>query len=73
MKDKALSIAELIDAYRLVPRLMLLGYGYMIYTTSTWFMSLDTPLGTQSTFIGIVWGAAAAITGFYNATGRKWK
>ena len=72
MLDTKLSYAEVIDAYRVIPRLLLIGYAYMLYSTTTWFMSLQDPLGTQSAFIATVWGTAAAITGFYNATGRKW-
>lgn len=71
-KEHMLSYAELIDAYRLIPRLLLIGYAYMLYSTTVWFMSLQEPLGSQSAVIATVWGAAAGITGFYNMTGRKW-
>lgn len=67
-----LKYAEIVDAYRVVPRILLVGYGVMLYHTTMWFMALDAPSAPQSTFIGVVWGAAAAITAFYNKTGRDW-
>ena len=73
MKQKFLDIAELIDAYRIMPRLLVLCYGYMVYDVTMWFKILENPNGAQSTFISIVYGAAAGIFGFYAKSGRSWQ
>ena len=35
-----LSVAELIDAWRLIPRMMVAGYGWVVYTVIEWYMKL---------------------------------
>jgi len=72
MKYQALNIAEIVDAFRIIPRIILIGYVYMLYSSTVWFMNLPDPSGSQSAFVATLWGAAAAITGFYNMTGRAW-
>lgn len=72
MMQRILNWAEVVDAYRLVPRLLLVGYGWMLARVSLWFMALVEPSGPQAAFVATVWGAAVGITGFYVSTGRKW-
>ncbi len=36
-----LAIAELVDAWRVVPRLLVGGYSYLIYVVVKWYMSLE--------------------------------
>lgn len=69
---KAMQMAELIDAYRVVPRLIVALYGYMLYNITSWFMMLEDPSQAQATFISVVYGASAGIFAFYANTGRKW-
>ena len=64
--------AEMLDAYRVVPRLWLMGYGWMLWRVNDWFMSLADPSTQQAAMISTVWGAGAMITAFYVQTGRKW-
>jgi len=71
-KQRWLAIAEIADAWRIVPRLLLLGYGYMLYEAGNWFMALEAPSGAQSAYVSIRWGAAAAVSGLYFNTGRRW-
>lgn len=72
MKQLLLDLAEIIDAYRLFPRLFMLSYIVMLSDVTAWFTRLETPSSTQQLFINVMWGAATVITGFYVATGRKW-
>jgi hypothetical protein len=72
MKQRWLDAAEVADAWRIVPRLLLLGYGYMLYDAGTWFMALEVPNGAQSAYVSILWGAAAVVSGLYFNTGRRW-
>ena len=39
-----LAVAEWVDAWRLVPRLLVGGYAYMVYKVVAWFMSLKPEL-----------------------------
>jgi len=60
------------DRWRVVPRLMLLGYATLIWVASSWFMSLAEPLGTQAAFVSTLVGASAAVFGLYvNSGGRR--
>jgi hypothetical protein len=41
-KRWAMSLAESIDALRLVPRLIIIGYGFLVGVLVIWFMGIDT-------------------------------
>ena len=73
MKQRLLDIAELIDSFRVVPRIILLCYGYMVYDITMWFKILENPSSSQSMFISVVYGAAAGIFGLYSKSGREWR
>ena len=57
-KDKWLDWAEIIDALRVIPRIMMLGWlvFYMIYTweLTIWFFEVPDPTAGQTTFITAV-------------------
>jgi hypothetical protein len=72
-KQTALDAAEVVDAWRLIPRGIVAGYGFMLYQTGAWFMSLEIPSGAQSAYVSILWGAFAAVSGLYFNSGRKWR
>lgn len=36
-----LALAEMIDSWRVVPRLLLAGYAYLLYKTISWYMALE--------------------------------
>jgi hypothetical protein len=63
-------IPETIDAYRLVPRLLVFLYGVVFYQTVTWFMALEVPNMAQSGFVSVIVGAGAAWFGLYVNSGR---
>lgn len=69
----AMKLAEIIDAYRIVPRLLVLLYGAVCWTVTDWFMALPAPTGPQAALVSTIWGAAAAWFGLYASTGRKWQ
>jgi hypothetical protein len=56
---------------RLIPRLMVLGYGWMMYEVTMWFMDLDSPATQQAALVTTVFGASAAIFGLYTNSGDK--
>lgn len=62
---------DLLNKYRIVPRIMVSGYGYMLVQTSDWFMALPDPTGPQAAFISTIWGASAAFFGFYLNSGNR--
>lgn len=61
---------ELINAYRVIPRLMVAGYGALIWTVSSWFMTLPDPTGPQAAFVSTLVGASAGVFGFYVNSGN---
>lgn len=36
-----LALAEMIDSWRIIPRLLLAGYAYLLYKTVSWYMALE--------------------------------
>jgi hypothetical protein len=71
--NKLLKFAEIMDAFRLFPRGLIILYGFMTYQVTMWFMGLPDPNAAQSTFVSIVWGASAGWFGLYVNSGRNWK
>lgn len=72
-KDKWIDIAEIADALRIVPRSILIAYGFLVYETVSWFMNLTDPSTQQVTLVSTVVGAAAVVIGLYNNSGRTYK
>jgi hypothetical protein len=65
-------MADVIDTLRVVPRIIVALYGYMLWESSIWFMGLENPTATQAAFISTLVGIGAAIFNFYvSATGKK--
>jgi hypothetical protein len=44
----------------------------MLWHSQEWFFSLTDPAMTQSSYVSVIWGAGAMLTGWYFNTGRKW-
>lgn len=72
MKDRLLAVAEVMDAWRIYPRLLLSGYGYMCWHLTMWYEALPVPTTEQSGFAGAIIGLAVPLTGWYMSTGRRW-
>lgn len=58
-------IANILDKFRLVPRLIMLAYIFAFYQSTMWFMSLPDPTNAQAAFISTIVGAGAAFFGLY--------
>ena len=72
-KQRWLDVAEVLDAFRGVPRLSLaLAWGCSIYV-GWWYMGLESPMTEQSVFAGLVATALAKTQDYYNQGGRKWQ
>jgi len=71
-KQIGLDAAEVVDAWRVVPRTIMFGYGWIVWHNVQWFQGLEDPSGFQMGFSQIIWGAAALLTAWYFNTGRKW-
>lgn len=42
LRERFLGYAEMIDAYRMVPRLFITLYGVLVYKLYTWYTSIET-------------------------------
>jgi hypothetical protein len=56
---------EKLDAWRIIPRALILAYMIVFYQTCNWFMSLPDPNNAQAGFVSVVVGAGAAWSGLY--------
>jgi hypothetical protein len=63
--QKAIWFSQMIDSWRIFPRMFLSVYMYLLYYCTFWFMELDVPTLEQSGLISIVVGAGAAWFGLY--------
>lgn len=61
--------AEVLDCYRVFPRLFIVTYIILILTGAFWFMGLPDPTTTQASFLSVLVGAGAAWFGLYVNSG----
>lgn len=62
-------VAYLIDLYRVFPRVFLVGYGFLCWKASLWFMALDKPSAEQAAFVTLLAGFFVPLTNFYMQNG----
>ena len=67
-----IEIPELISNYRMVPRLMMVAYGWAFMEVITWFMALEAPNNAQAGLVSVVVGAGAGWFAIY-VNGKKSK
>jgi len=80
VKSRFLDIAELIDAYRVFVRLIMVayaaGYFYLVIEIWEWFKMMPDPTTTQTAFatglLSVVGGLLTFLTNTYVKTGRHW-
>lgn len=63
--------SEQFDEWRVIPRILTLGYGLFAFYVGDWFMALENPSAPQAAFVSTIWGGAVGWFGFYVKTGRK--
>jgi len=71
-KLKILTIAELVDALRVVPRIMLMGYSVLVWSVVDWFMGIPAPTSQHTALVVAVVGIIAPVAAFYQSSGRNW-
>ena len=65
-----IDFARAVDQWRIVPRVFISTYIYLLYKVTIWFMGLDDPTMAQSGLVSIVVGAGAAWFGLYAGTSK---
>jgi multidrug resistance efflux pump len=71
-KQTFLDVAEVIDAFRVVPRGVLIAYGILVWVVVSWFMGIPAPTTQQAALVTTVTGLIAAVAGLYQNSGRGW-
>lgn len=71
MKKAWLDAAEVVDAWRVFPRIYLGVFLFFLWDMHRWLTGVLPP-DSAHIYGNMVWGAVGVITGFYTATGRKW-
>lgn len=66
------NLSEVIDRFRIFPRLFIGVYIYLVYESSMWFMSLEDPNTQQAGLISVITGVGGVWFGHYvNTKGDK--
>ncbi len=73
--ERLLKIAKLLNAFRVIPRLLMLFYMTMTYQSVMWFTNPDNfpesgPTSEQAILISVIVGAGAAWFAAYTNTGN---
>lgn len=68
-KQHLLDLAEIIDAWRVFPRLFLTFFLYVLWDVHRWYQTIAE---FPDVYVNVVWGAVGVITGFYVKSGRQW-
>ncbi len=64
-------LSQMVDSWRIFPRVFLSVYIVLLYLSTVWFMDLEAPTLEQSGLISIVVGAGAAWFGLYTGTSKS--
>lgn len=67
-----MSAAEIIDAFRGIPRVLVAGYAFLVWKVVDWFMNLPDPTTEHTFLVSTVIGGAAAVFGLYVNSGSGW-
>jgi len=71
-RGRLLEIAELIDAWRIVPRIILGAYGYLVWFVINWFIIISNPATGQTALVVSIAGSIPVVIGLYQHSGRSW-
>ncbi len=69
--QKWIFLAQMVDSWRIFPRLFLSIYMFLLYFATFWFMELVDPSFEQSGLISVLVGAGAAWFGLYAGTHKS--
>ena len=69
--QKWIDMARAVDQWRILPRIFITTYIYLLYAVVMWYMELSTPSMEQSGLVSIVVGAGAAWFGLYTGSSKK--
>lgn len=62
-------VAQIINDYRVIPRLLLLFFGLVLLNSMLWYMELEVRTMQDSGFVSIVAAAFAKLSDWYMKTG----
>ena len=71
--QKWIWLSNMIDSWRIFPRMFLSVYIFLLYYATMWFMALPDPSLEQSGLISVIVGAGAAWFGLYAGTSNSSK
>lgn len=71
-KPLLMKTAEVVDAWRVVPRLVLVAYGALTLHVVNWFMTIPDPSTSQMVLVTTIAGLSAAVIGLYNNSSKNW-
>lgn len=71
-RSTILEYAEIIDALRLVPRIILFFYGYLVWYVINWFIIIPNPVTGQTALMVSIAGSIPVVIGLYQSSGRRW-
>lgn len=63
--------AETLNDYRVVPRLMVVLFGVLVWIVADWFMGLKDPNTQQAAFVSTMMGTLPAVFAFYVNSGKR--
>jgi hypothetical protein len=69
LKQRLLDAAEVVDAWRVFPRLYLGFFLLFIYDLHQWYTTVAV---APDYYANLVFGCISVLTGFYMGSGRKW-
>jgi hypothetical protein len=67
-ENKVNKYAQWLHDFRLIPRMLTIGYSWMVWDTVQWFQSLQAPSTQQAALLTIVVGMSGAIFGLYTSS-----
>lgn len=62
---------EQLNAWRIIPRLLMLAMLVMTYRVVEWFMGIETPTLEQAGLVSVMTGALTGAFGLFLGTGKK--
>jgi hypothetical protein len=62
---------EQLNAWRIIPRLLMLAMLVMTYRVVEWFMGIEAPTLEQAGLVSVMTGALTGAFGLFLGTGKK--